>query len=83
MSQILVITGGESWMDESVQPNWLTCSALDAISIHAYGTGDYATSSIQTYVQRAQAAGKRLLMEEWSVLPKEFLTLQVHHILDL
>ena len=54
-------------MDESVQPDWLTCSALDAISIHAYGTGDYATSAIQTYVQRAQAAGKKLLMEEWYV----------------
>lgn len=62
---ILVITGGESWMDESVQPDFLTCGALDAISIHAYGTGDYATSAIQTYVQRAQAAGKKLLMEEW------------------
>lgn len=55
-------------MDESVQPDWLTCSALDAISIHAYGTGDYATSAIQTYVQRAQQAGKKLLMEEWYAL---------------
>jgi mannan endo-1,4-beta-mannosidase len=54
-------------MDESVQPDWLTCSSLDAISIHAYGTGDYDTSSIQTYVTRAQNAGKKLLMEEWSV----------------
>ena len=54
-------------MDESVQPDFLTCAALDAISIHAYGTGDYATSAIQTYVQRAQAAGKKLLMEEWYV----------------
>lgn len=52
-------------MDESVQPNWLTCAALDVISVHAYGIGDYATSAIQTYVQRAQAAGKKLLMEEW------------------
>ncbi|PSS37153.1 hypothetical protein PHLCEN_2v1026 [Hermanssonia centrifuga] len=62
---ILIITGGESWMDESVQPGFLSCASLDAISIHAYGTGDYATSAIQTYVQRAQAAGKKLLMEEW------------------
>lgn len=54
-------------MDESVQPDWLTCGALDAISVHAYGTGDYSTSSIQTYVQRAQAAGKKLIMEEWYV----------------
>ncbi|KAI0809250.1 glycoside hydrolase [Irpex lacteus] len=62
---ILVTTGGESWMDESVQPDWLSCPALDVISIHAYGTGDYATSAIQTYVSRAQAAGKKLIMEEW------------------
>ncbi|EKM60724.1 glycoside hydrolase family 5 protein [Phanerochaete carnosa HHB-10118-sp] len=62
---ILVITGGESWMAESVQPDWLTCDALDVISIHAYGTGDFATSAIQTYVQQAQAAGKMLLFEEW------------------
>jgi hypothetical protein len=55
-------------MDESVQPDWLTCPALDVISIHAYGTGDYSTSSIQTYVSRAQAAGKKLIMEEWYVL---------------
>lgn len=52
-------------MDESVQPGFLSCAALDAVSFHAYGVGDYATSAIQTYVQRAQAAGKKLLMEEW------------------
>ncbi|KAI0344085.1 glycoside hydrolase [Trametopsis cervina] len=62
---ILVITGGESWMDESIQPQWLTCSALDVISIHAYGTGDYATSAIQKYVSQAQSASKKLIMEEW------------------
>ena len=52
-------------MDESVQPDWLSCPALDVISIHAYGVGDYSTSSIKTYVSRAQAAGKKLIMEEW------------------
>ncbi|PCH43597.1 glycoside hydrolase family 5 protein [Wolfiporia cocos MD-104 SS10] len=62
---ILVMTGGESWMAESVQPDWLTCDSLDVISIHAYGTGDYDTSSIETYVQQAQSAGKKLIMEEW------------------
>ncbi|KIJ62581.1 glycoside hydrolase family 5 protein [Hydnomerulius pinastri MD-312] len=46
-SDILVVTGGECWMDESVQPD---CDALDVISIHAYGAGDFATSSIQTYL---------------------------------
>ncbi|EGN98370.1 glycoside hydrolase family 5 protein [Serpula lacrymans var. lacrymans S7.3] len=64
-SNILVVTGGESWMAESVQPNFLNCSSLDVISIHSYGTGDFATSSIQTYVQQAQSAGKKLLFEEW------------------
>ena len=54
-------------MDESVQPDWLTCDSLDAIAIHAYGTGDFDISAIQTYVGRAQAADKLLFMEEWSV----------------
>lgn len=52
-------------MDESVQSGYLSCKSLDAISIHAYGTGDFETSSIQTYVSRAKNAGKMLLMEEW------------------
>lgn len=65
--QILVVTGGESWMAESVQPDFLTCDALDVISIHAYGTGDFSTSSIKNYVQQAQSAGKKLIFEEWCV----------------
>ncbi|KAH7919242.1 glycoside hydrolase family 5 protein [Leucogyrophana mollusca] len=64
-SGILVVTGGESWMSESVQPDWLNCTSLDVISIHSYGTGDFVTSSIQAYVQQAQQAGKKLLYEEW------------------
>lgn len=52
-------------MEESVQPDFLTCDSLDVISIHGYGTGDFSTSSIQTYVQQAQSAGKKLLYEEW------------------
>ncbi|CCM01292.1 uncharacterized protein FIBRA_03341 [Fibroporia radiculosa] len=64
-SGILVMTGGESWMAESVQPDFLSCDALDVISIHAYGTGDYDTSSIESYVSQAQSAGKMLIMEEW------------------
>ncbi|KAF7986228.1 hypothetical protein HWV62_38679 [Athelia sp. TMB] len=64
-SGILVVTGGESWMAESVQPGLLACDALDVISIHAYGTGDFATSSIETYVKQAQKAGKKLIFEEW------------------
>ncbi|KAI0336245.1 glycoside hydrolase [Cubamyces sp. BRFM 1775] len=64
-SGILVMTGGESWLSESVQPDWLSCDALDVISIHAYGAGDLETSAIQPYVKQAQAAGKKLIMEEW------------------
>lgn len=52
-------------MSESVQPGFLSCSDLDVVAIHAYGTGDYDTSSIETYVQQAQTAGKKLIMEEW------------------
>lgn len=66
-SGILVATGGESWMAESVQPGFLACDALDVISIHAYGTGDFATSSIETYVKQAQKPGKKLIFEEWCV----------------
>lgn len=59
------MTGGESWMDESVTDDWLNCEYLDVVSIHAYGIGDFETSSIETYVSRAQAAGKKLIFEEW------------------
>lgn len=66
-SGILVTTGGESWMAESVQPDFLACDALDIIAIHAYGTGDFTTSNIETYVKQAQSANKLLIFEEWYV----------------
>jgi mannan endo-1,4-beta-mannosidase len=61
------MTGGESWLEESVQSSWLSCQYLDVISIHAYGTGDFSTSAIQSYVTKAQNAGKKLLFQEWYV----------------
>jgi len=64
-SGILVCTGGESWMDESVQDGWLNCPSIDMISVHSYGTGDFETSAILPYVQRAKNAGKLLVVEEW------------------
>lgn len=64
-TQMLVFTGGESWMKESVQTNFLSCASLDVISIHGYGTGDFDTASIQTYVTQAKNAGKKLIYEEW------------------
>ncbi|KAG8743024.1 hypothetical protein FRC10_000475 [Ceratobasidium sp. 414] len=64
-SGILVTTGGESWMSESVKSAWLSCAALDVIAIHAYGVGDFTTSNIMTYVNQAKAAGKKLIFQEW------------------
>ena len=52
-------------MSESVQSAWLSCGALDVISLHAYGVGDFATASLRQYVTEVQNAGKKLLMEEW------------------
>ncbi|KAH8120346.1 beta-1,3-mannanase [Phellopilus nigrolimitatus] len=62
---ILVTTGGASYLDESVQPGWLSCPALDVVAIHGYGTGDFDTSKIQSKVSQAQAAGKKLIFQEW------------------
>ena len=56
-------------MAESVQPGFLSCSSLDVVSIHAYAVTDFYTSSIEGYVQQAIAANKKLIMEEWCVLP--------------
>ncbi|PCH33257.1 glycoside hydrolase family 5 protein [Wolfiporia cocos MD-104 SS10] len=61
----VLMTGGESWMAESVQPDFLTCDYLDVVSIHAYAPTDYYTSSSETYVQQALSAGRKLIMEEW------------------
>jgi mannan endo-1,4-beta-mannosidase len=44
-SGILVTTGGESWLDESIQPDWFTCPYLDVLAIHAYGDGDFDQSN--------------------------------------
>jgi len=64
-SGILITTGGESWLDESMQPDWFTCAELDVLAIHAYGTGDFSTSKIQPYVTKALQNGKKLLFQEW------------------
>lgn len=64
---ILVTTGGASWVDESIQDGWLNCPELDIIALHAYGQGDFDTGKLQGVVQRAQNAGKMLMMQEWGV----------------
>eukprot|EP01089_Gocevia_fonbrunei_P016590 TRINITY_DN5181_c0_g1_i1.p1 TRINITY_DN5181_c0_g1~~TRINITY_DN5181_c0_g1_i1.p1 ORF type:complete len:267 (+),score=56.87 TRINITY_DN5181_c0_g1_i1:297-1097(+) len=64
-SGILVTTGGESWLDESLQPDWFTCEYLDVLAIHAYGPGDFDTNKLIGYVNKALSTGKKLLFQEW------------------
>lgn len=64
-SGILVTTGGESWVDESMQPDWFTCPYLDIIAMHAYGTGDFDTNKLANYVKKGQQYNKKIIMQEW------------------
>merc|ERR1712137_43638 len=64
-NQILVTTGGESWLDESLQDPWFSCEYLDILAIHAYGVGDFSTEKLMGYVQKAWDNGKMLLFQEW------------------
>lgn len=64
-TEILVSTGGGAWLATSLLDSYFTCSALDVLAIHAYGAGDFATSALKTYVDKAQNAGKKLIMQEW------------------
>ena len=50
-----------------MQDAYFSCAALDVIAIHAYGIGDLAQSKLQPYVQKAQSAGKKLMMQEWGM----------------
>ena len=73
--QIIVMTGGEAFLTESVQSAWLSCEPLDVISSHAYGPGDLTTSALEPFVTQAVNAGKKLIMEEWYVtLPQPRLS---------
>ncbi|KAH6639133.1 glycoside hydrolase superfamily [Boeremia exigua] len=62
---ILITTGGGSYLATSLLDAYYSCAALDVLAIHAYGVGDFGTSTLQTYVRRAQSAGKKLIMQEW------------------
>ncbi|KAH6994548.1 glycoside hydrolase superfamily [Fusarium venenatum] len=64
-TDILVTTGGGAWLANSLLDGYFTCSSLDVLAIHAYGVGDYDTSKLRTYVDRAKNAGKKLIMQEW------------------
>jgi mannan endo-1,4-beta-mannosidase len=62
---ILVTTGGGSYLATSLLNAYFSCSSLDVLAIHAYGTGDFSTSSLTPYVTKAKNAGKKLIMQEW------------------
>jgi mannan endo-1,4-beta-mannosidase len=62
---ILVTTGGGSYLKTSAQDPYFSCTSLDVIAIHAYGVGDFATSKLQEYVTKAKNSGKKLIMQEW------------------
>lgn len=64
-SKIYVTTGGESWLDESMQPSWFTCDAIDIIAAHIYGVGDFDTNKIKNYVNKAVQNNKKMIVQEW------------------
>jgi hypothetical protein len=50
-----------------VQEAYFSCAALDVIAIHAYGLSDLTQSKLKPIVQKAQNAGKKLMMQEWGM----------------
>lgn len=66
-TDILVTTGGGSYLATSVQDGYFSCGALDMIAIHAYGTGDLTKKALDPYVKKAQNASKKLMMQEWGM----------------
>ncbi|KAH8688763.1 glycoside hydrolase superfamily [Talaromyces proteolyticus] len=64
-SNILITTGGGAYLANSLLDAYFSCADLDVLAIHAYGTGDFATSALTPYVQKAQSSNKKLIMEEW------------------
>lgn len=58
-------TGGESWLDESMQSAFFDCAELDILAIHQYGTGDFDESKLSNYVKQAQEKNKMLMVQEW------------------
>jgi mannan endo-1,4-beta-mannosidase len=62
---ILVTTGGGSYLSNSLLDAYFSCPSLDVLAIHAYGVGDFKTSALMPYVAKAKNAGKKLIMQEW------------------
>ncbi|KAI7231786.1 hypothetical protein KC330_g6235 [Hortaea werneckii] len=66
-SDILVSTGGGSYLATSAQDPYFSCAALDVIAIHAYGLADLTKEALEPYVKKAQKSGKKLIMQEWGM----------------
>ena len=66
-TDILVSTGGASYLKTSAPDAYFSCAALDVIAIHAYGLGDLTKDALLPYVQKAQKASKKLIMQEWGM----------------
>lgn len=66
-SDILVSTGGGSYLATSAQDPYFSCAALDVIAIHAYGLVDLTKEALEPYVKKAQNSGKKLIMQEWGM----------------
>lgn len=64
-TNILVTTGGGSYLTTSLLDQYFCCVALDVLAIHAYGVGDFDTSKLKPYVDRAISVNKKLIMQEW------------------
>lgn len=62
---ILVSTGGGSYLATSLLDGYFTCSSLDVLAIHAYGDGDFKPAALSKYVEKAKAHSKMLIMQEW------------------
>lgn len=56
-----------------MQDAFFQCDDIDIIAIHMYGTGDFSTSKLTPYVEKAQQANKMLMVQEWFVLLFQFL----------
>ena len=67
--QILVTTGGASWLAESFMPAYLTCDGIDIVALHLYAPSDFNATALRMAISDAQAAKKMLMVQEWCVAP--------------
>lgn len=66
--QILVTTGGASWLAESFMPAYLACDGVDIVALHLYEPWDFNATTLRTVVKAAQNAQKKMMVQEWYVL---------------